>query len=284
MHRLHNYQINRAILSEYIQLNLILDVGQFYRQSTISNMRYREESIAFWATVQKLFKGKRINFFRGYNGEGNVVSVDGRVLPVDCKIHFAVPSNPVLLKETSTYTNDTSHPGLLNVALDAFANENRNNEVKLSIDGKKLAIGCGEMGDEDVSGFESPPTLSERKTRISEEIKHIDNIKNFVEIKPTTSQLSLNEKNSMKIALLLSIANLSQRINELRQLVVKRKIHLENLLNLVEGDWKKSKMANALVTGKLSLYIQMIIEYDEFCMFLIIEVFNIMTPDFPYTS
>ena len=30
---------------------------------------------------------------------------------------------------------------------------------------------------------------------------------------------------------------------------------------------------------------QMILEYDEFCMFLLnIEVFNIMTPDFPYTS
>ena len=29
----------------------------------------------------------------------------------------------------------------------------------------------------------------------------------------------------------------------------------------------------------------MILEYDEFCMFLLnIEVFNIMTPDFPYTS
>jgi hypothetical protein len=28
---------------------------------------------------------------------------------------------------------------------------------------------------------------------------------------------------------------------------------------------------------------QMILEYDEFCMFLLnIEVFNIMTPDFPY--
>ena len=238
--------ISNNTITENIALNLILDVGQFYRQSTISNMRYREESIACWATVQKLFKGKGINFFRGYKGEGNVVSVDGRVLPVDCKIHFAVPSNPVLLKETSTYTNDTSHPGLLNVALDAFANENRNNEVKLSIDGKKLAIGFGEMRDEDLSGFESPPTLSERKTRISEEIKQIDNIKNFVEIKPTTSQLSLNEKNSMKIALLLSIANLSQRINELRQLVVKRRIYLENLLNLVEGDWKKSKMANAI--------------------------------------
>ena len=30
---------------------------------------------------------------------------------------------------------------------------------------------------------------------------------------------------------------------------------------------------------------QMILEYDEFCMFLLnIEVCNIMTPDFPYTS
>jgi hypothetical protein len=30
---------------------------------------------------------------------------------------------------------------------------------------------------------------------------------------------------------------------------------------------------------------QMILEYDEFCMVLLnIEVFNIMTPDFPYTS
>jgi hypothetical protein len=30
---------------------------------------------------------------------------------------------------------------------------------------------------------------------------------------------------------------------------------------------------------------QMILEYDEFCMFLLnIEDFNIMTPDFPYTS
>jgi hypothetical protein len=29
---------------------------------------------------------------------------------------------------------------------------------------------------------------------------------------------------------------------------------------------------------------QMIIKYDEFCMFLLnIQVFNIMTPDFPYT-
>jgi hypothetical protein len=51
--------ISSNTITENIALNLILDVGQFYRQSTISNMRYRDESIAFWATVQKLFKRKQ---------------------------------------------------------------------------------------------------------------------------------------------------------------------------------------------------------------------------------
>ncbi|CAC5423152.1 unnamed protein product [Mytilus coruscus] len=50
------------------------------------------------------------------------------------------------------------------------------------------------MGDEDLSGFESPPTLSERKDRIKE-----DEMKNFVETKSvdgvqTTFQLSLDDK------------------------------------------------------------------------------------------
>ncbi|CAC5378055.1 unnamed protein product [Mytilus coruscus] len=153
-------------ITESTALNLILDVGQFYRQSTISNMRYNEESIAFWVTVKKIIQGKGINFFRGYKGEGHLVPADGRLLPIDCRINFAVPSNPILAKETSKYTNDASRPGLLSVTLDTFAKENRDKEVKLSIDGKKLAIGFGEMGDGDLSGFESKPT---RKDWIKEE-------------------------------------------------------------------------------------------------------------------
>ena len=41
----------------------------------------------------------------------------------------------------------------------------------------------------------------------------------------------------MKQSLLISITLMSRRIKELREFVVKRK-HLQNLLNLVEGDWK----------------------------------------------
>jgi hypothetical protein len=66
----------------------------------------------------------------------------------------SVPSNPTLSKETSKYTLDAGSPGLLNIPLDAFANVNKGNDVKLSIDGKKLAIGLGDNGDGNLGGFE----------------------------------------------------------------------------------------------------------------------------------
>lgn len=45
------------------------------------------------------------------------------------------------------------------------------------------------------------------------------------------------EKKTTKTALLLVIIYLSKRIKELRELVVKRKIHLESPVKLVDGDW-----------------------------------------------
>jgi hypothetical protein len=50
----------------------------------------------------------------------------------------------------------------------------------------------------------------------------------------------------MKQRLLISITHMSRRIIELREFVVKRKQHLQNLLKLVEGDWKQSKLSGAI--------------------------------------
>ena len=36
----------------------------------------------------------------------------------------------------------------------------------LGKDGKKIAVGYGELGEEDWGGLEQPPTLTERKDRI----------------------------------------------------------------------------------------------------------------------
>jgi hypothetical protein len=46
------------------------------------------------------------------------------------------------------------------------SNSNKGKDVKLSIDGKKLAIGLGDNGDENLGGFEVSPTLMERKDRL----------------------------------------------------------------------------------------------------------------------
>jgi hypothetical protein len=50
----------------------------------------------------------------------------------------------------------------------------------------------------------------------------------------------------MKQSLLIWITHMSRRIKELREFVVKRKQHLQNLLKLVEGDWKQSKLSGAI--------------------------------------
>jgi hypothetical protein len=70
-------------------------------------------------------------------------------------------------------------------------------------------------------GFESLPTLPDRKTRIATEIKNVE------EIKEATNKMSLDgieeldniqqvDKDVMKTAILLSITHLSKRIRELR--------------------------------------------------------------------
>jgi hypothetical protein len=47
------------------------------------------------------------------------------------------------------------------------------NDVKLSIDGKKLAIGLGDNGDGNLGGFEVSPTLMERKDRLKTETDNL---------------------------------------------------------------------------------------------------------------
>ncbi|CAC5401717.1 unnamed protein product [Mytilus coruscus] len=146
---------------------------------------------------------------------------------------------------------DAGSPGLLNIPLDAFASMNKGKDVKLSIDGKKVALGLGELGDENLGGHEMQLTLQERKDRPHTKVDNLNNsafllndkksdgIAQFIEIKEQS-------KNVMKQSFLISITHLSKRIQELRDFVVKRKIHLQNLMKMVDGDWKQSKLSGAI--------------------------------------
>ena len=237
------HAIKDGYLLQNIAFHLLLDVGLFYGLSSISNMRYDKQSLAFWITVHKLFKGRGINFFRGYKAEG-ITRVE-RITPSDCKINFIVPSDKVLQRESAVYKMDSSHPGLLKISLDAFSNENAGQDVKLSMDGKKLSIGFGELGEEDLGGLEEPPTLKDRKERIANEIETLGEIKVTLEMHNVQSLINLDPdvKSSLRKLLIVSISNMSHRIKEIRELSVRKKTQLENLKQKVDGKWIDCKFA-----------------------------------------
>ncbi len=104
IHTLH--AIKDGYILQNVAFHLLLDVGLFYSLSSVSNMRYSEQSLSFWLIVQKLFKGRGINFFRGYKAEG--IGRGEQITPQECNINFIVPSDRVLQRESAVYKLDSS--------------------------------------------------------------------------------------------------------------------------------------------------------------------------------
>jgi hypothetical protein len=228
-------------MTDNIAFQLLMDVGNFYSKDTVKNTWYTDQTLAFWVTVKKLFKGKGINFFRGLKGQGLNILRNDNIAPRDCRIKFVVPSNPILTKESSKYTLDAENPGLLRIPLDSFAANNAEKDVKRSIDGKQIALGLGEAGDENLGGYEVAPTLQERKTRLENEIQNISNMKSKIELQSIDGFQSMKDLDDVDTAMLkesslVAITHMSKRIQELREFNVKRTLHLNNLMNSIEGE------------------------------------------------
>ena len=100
-----------------------------------------------WITVYKLFKARGVNFFRGYKGQ-RLGQEDGAINPKDSSINFAVPSDKTLRLESEKYKINVNDPGIIQTTLDIFAEKQNGEDVKLCIDGKKLAYGHGNSGEE----------------------------------------------------------------------------------------------------------------------------------------
>ena len=62
--------IQDGLLDNNIVLYLLLDIGRFYASDCINSMRYDRETMDFWVTFWRLFKGRGINFMGGYKGKG----------------------------------------------------------------------------------------------------------------------------------------------------------------------------------------------------------------------
>ena len=54
--------LSKGYLTENISFHLMLDIGRFYETSSVASMRYNDETMSFWVTIEKLFKGRGINF------------------------------------------------------------------------------------------------------------------------------------------------------------------------------------------------------------------------------
>ncbi|CAG2204526.1 unnamed protein product [Mytilus edulis] len=208
-------------------------------------------------TIQR--KGNKL--FRGYKGDG-LGDEKSSIGPKDCEINFAVPSNPIITKEVARFTADAGHPGILNLSLDAFAARQQGKDIKLSIDGKKIAIGFGEMGDEDLAGDEPPPTLAERKTHLSDEVLVVSTVKTVVEtsvIDGFNKMTDFSDTNlsNAKQAFIVTILNMSNRIKELRELIVKRKIDDARITKQRSDSWlnlrKESRITGSTIFKALGL-------------------------------
>ena len=243
------HAIKNGYILKNIAFHLLLDVSNFYSKTSISSMRYSKESFSFWLTVHKLFKQRGINFFRGYKAES--FGKEGCVKPSECAINFIVPSDKVLSRESAAYRSDVSKPGLMEISLDAFSAQHEGEDVKLSLDGKRIAIGFGELGEEDLGGLEAKPTLIERQERHGKEMQDITTAQQIFTKHSEAGRESIKnvngcDKDILKSGLLTSITHLSHRVQELRELVVKKKIALLNLKKRVDGDWTQSKLAPAI--------------------------------------
>jgi hypothetical protein len=63
---------NPGIPASKVYLDVSFDIDNFYSKDSINAVRYSNETLDFWLTVQKLFKGKGVNFFRGFKAQGLV--------------------------------------------------------------------------------------------------------------------------------------------------------------------------------------------------------------------
>ena len=149
---------------------------------------------------------------------------------------------------------DAQTPGILNEPLKAFAKSRGKIDVKLSFDGKKLATGYGnKLGEEDIGGFEEPPTLQERKLRLEKEQQIFLLLKEHFPQSANSNNV-VHFSNEDKELIIKGMTVLSVRIKELRILIVKKEAAVNNLMKKVEGDWRKSNMNYAISYMKTRIF------------------------------
>ena len=248
-----------------ISFLLFLDVVQFHSQTNICGMRYSHAVKQFWAVGLRLFRSRFIRFMGGYKAIGQVSSrretLDS-LSPEKTNINFVCPDIKVIRMETQEYGEDAKRPGILHRNIIAFANlqKAQNRSCKISFDGKKISMGFGtDLGEVDLFGHESSPTLQEKKKKLDEELRYIDNIMEVVDNLQSKGKNHIGEALENEKSTLLSLSRTllsftSSRIKQLRETKVKRALAYERLQKEAGDNWKASKLAYAISAVRTHLH------------------------------
>ncbi|CAH1798622.1 unnamed protein product [Owenia fusiformis] len=229
-----------------------LDVVEWYSHDSTTRMRYKYPSTTkFWRIGWRLFKGKYMRFMAGTKNKGT-----GSLDPKSSKINFAVPNRDVL-KDTEM---EPMTPGIMDNMIKVMAQLDTGLTYKCVIDGKKIARGKGrQMGDIDLWGFESPPTLAERvaaREFLDERIQMLMNKTENLLIKGKKSTDHLLDEESKELLDHLKIVSseLNLRLKDLRQAKVAIERSLKRLKDNSGPDWRKSKYVFVISSLETSKY------------------------------
>ena len=223
--------IGEDILQNNIAFHLMLDIGRF-----IAWIWFR---LSVMNKNQWTFGSHFLNFSMA--GGWICVAITERVWDVPVCASHLKKAKP--LKIESPKYNKETRPGILHSCLDAFSLVQRRYQIFYWR--QKNSYSVGDSGEEDLQGLERSPTLGERRERLDSENKVITDCITDISTK-SDDQLSNTWSDnlaSVKAALLWTLANSSERIKQLRILIVRRKRTVDDLLKQADGDSTKSKFA-----------------------------------------
>ena len=240
---------NGTLSTTNIAIQLALDVAKYADLSDKTTMRYGAISKDVWLLVYKLFKPAATRFFRGPRND-----TEG---PIDAsEINFSVPAESNLRRYFSEFQMDTQKTGIIHKPLEKIS-ESLTGPAKITMDGKKLAIGFdGQSGDENLNGHEEPPVLYERQQLFQgqlDNIRHVQQHADKVMNQCTTDIIDHSDKVILADGLKEVIHVLSMHVKALRETIVKKNYAVKKLMAKAGIDWLNSKYSNSISFHKYKI-------------------------------
>ena len=251
---------------DHIASQLFWDVVKFSQADNMAGMRFTPAVKEFWAVGLSLFHSKFIRYMGGFKGRGLLLWEDDKsqekLITDSNNVNFVVPHYNILKDEIRKREISCQTPGIIhsNIQRIAECSESSNKNYKLCIDGKKITVGFGKhLGEVDLYGHESSPTLKEKRERLNVESvlvnSKIEKLDRALEMgKEQIKELNEENKSELLEASLDIISVFTEHIKELRLTKIKREQAVERLLKMSEKPWQQSPYCLAISSMKTHIH------------------------------